>query len=277
VYLVFDVVRIFQLNLGKMEIWMKNITESTRIRFFSIFTLCLMLLNITFASDLIPQSAKDKLNKKQSKWSLSFYLAVTSGGPVNQVGDQLRISGLNNSPYRFLANGGHTSLSEFRPQSWLVHMNYKLTKILGLGMSYSNTQLQEFSGSTSAMRTFEDRIGLRNQVQTLSLLLSIYLDESVIIGIGPTYNMTDTPSNNNKVGFIAHLNIRFPLSNTLSISGICQYYHFGNTTIGPYTIENSDNTLSTRVSTNTQIFPPTEISYSHLFIGLGVGIHFLTK
>jgi len=234
------------------------------------------MLNITIAGDLIPQSPENRINKKQSKWFFSFYLAATSGGPVNQVGDQLRISGLNNSPYRFLAHEGHTSLSEFRPQSWLLYLDYKMTKILGLGLSYSNTHLQEFSEGTSAVRTLEDRIGFRNNVQTLSFLLSIYLDESVVLGIGPTYNMTNTPLNKNQVGFIAHLNIRIPLSHTFSISGICQYYHFGNTTIGPYLNEDFDNAPSSRVTTNIQIFPPTEISYSHLFIGFGVGIHFLT-
>ena len=86
--------------------------------------------------------------------------------------------------------------------------------------------------------------------------------------------MTDTPSNVNKLGLLAHLNIRIPLSDYFAVNGIIQYRYIGGTTLGPYYNEASDDYPSTTITTNAQIFPPTELSYNHLFVGLGIGINF---
>ena len=256
---------------------MKNIIERPGVLIISIFTILVMMINISFADDLIPQSSEEKINKNQSKWSSSFYLAMTFGGPGDNIESQMRSFGIDHQHFSFSSNSKYSFLSRFRPQSWMIQLDYRMTKLLGMGILYSYSLLRETFGHTEALAAFEGNIGIGNSVKTIAFLLTVNLNENIVLAIGPSYNMTDAPSYKNRMGFLAHLNIRVPLSNSFSISGICQYRHIAGTTIGPYTLENSDDILKPTISTTTQIFPPTEISYSHFFIGLGVGIHFLKK
>jgi len=256
---------------------MRSLPKTPGVRIISIFIILVIMINISFADDLYPRSSEEKRYEKQSKWSFSFYLATVFGGPGDKIKDQMRISGFHNPGISFSSSSKYSFLSRFRPQSWMIQLNYRMTKPLGLGILYSNSLLKETVVPADALASLEGTIGPRNSVKTISILLSIYLNEHIILAMGPSYNMTDSPSNKNRMGFLAHLNIRVPLSNSFSISGICQYRHIAGTTIGPYTLENSDDILKPTISTNTKIFPPTEISYSHIFIGIGVGINFMRK
>jgi hypothetical protein len=256
---------------------MKTIIDSPGVRIISIFTLLLIMINISFADDLYPRGSEGKKYDKQSKWSFSFYAAMAFGGPGDQINNQMRISGFDDSYMSYSGSSKYFFLSRIRPRSWMIQVDYRLTKVLGTGLLYSNSHLGEINGHKVVFAGFDGLIGNRIRVRTISILLSIYLNDYIIFGIGPTYNMTDFPSNSNKMGYLAHLNIRIPLSESFSISGICQYRYIGGTTIGPYTRESTDDDLTPKVSTNSYVFPATEISYSHLFIGIGIGIHFIKK
>ncbi len=253
---------------------MKNLMKSPGVSIISIFILLLIMINISFAGDLYPRGLEEKRYDKQSKWSFSLYAAMTVGGLGDQYNKQMRFIGFTD-PYRsFSGNNKYAFLSEIRPTSWMFQVNYRMTKVLGIGLLYSNSLLGKATGHNEAFAGFDGIMSSSIRVTTISILLSIHLNDYIVFGIGPTFNMTDTPSNTNKLGLLAHLNIRYPVSNYFSVSGIFQYRYIGGTTLGPYYKENSDDILSTKVTTNAQIFPPTELSYNHLFIGLGIGINF---
>jgi len=259
------------------EALMKSIIESPGVRIIYIFTSLLILINLSFADNLVPKISEIKKYNDQSKWSFSFYMAMAFGEPGQELENQMRVGGFDDTYTSFSNSRSFYHLAKILGKSWMIQVDYRMTEYLGMGFLYSNSLLQENFGHTSSLPALEGIIERRNLVKTISIPLSVYLNEYIVLGIGPSYNMTDSPSDRNKLGLLAFLNIRIPLSDSFSINGIFQYRYIGNTTIGPYYVTSTDDSSTPTVSTSTLILPPTEISYSHIFIGLGFGIHFIQQ
>lgn len=243
-----------------------------------IFSLLIIVLtvNFSFAGDWSPWNETYTSKKDYAKWSFSFYLAGAFGGPANDLNGQLRSPGFQDS-YNSSANHMLYTLSTISPTSWMLHVDYRVIRELGMGLMFSNSVLGETVLRLRRPGSLERDIGLGSSVKTMALLFTIYLNEYIILGIGPTYNMTDSPSQANRIGLLAHMNIRIPIHENFAVNGIIQYRYVGITNIGPYFLENSDELPSPSVTTSTMVFPESQINYSHVFFGLGMSMYFLRK
>ena len=241
-----------------------------------IILLIIVTINLSFAGEWSPWNYKEKSAKEYANWSFSFYLAGAFGGPADGLNNRVRSPGSQDT-YNSSANVMLSALSTIRPTSWMIHLDYRMIRQLGLGLLYSNSVLGETYLRFRGPGGFERNINPGSSVRTMSLLFTIYLNEYIVLGIGPTYNMTDSPSNANRLGLLAHLNIRIPIHENFSVNGIIQYRYVGITSIGPYSMENANELPPPSVTTTTMVFPETQINYSHVFFGLGMSIYFLRK
>jgi hypothetical protein len=233
-------------------------------------------INLTIAGEWSLWEEKYTPKKDYAKWCFSFYLAGAFGGPANDLNSKVRNPGFQDS-YNSSANVLLSTLSTISPTSWMLHVDYRIIQELGMGLMFSNSVVGETILRLRKPGSLGRDIGLGSSVKTMALLFTIHLNEHIILGIGPTYNMTDSPSNANRLGLLAHLNIRVPIHENFSVDGIMQYRYVGITNIGPYYLEDVDELPPPSVTTSTMVFPESQINYSHLFVGIGISTFFQRK
>jgi hypothetical protein len=235
-----------------------------------------MMINLSYAGDEQVWNYKEKKEKKLSDWSLSFYLAAAFGGQMLKPPSRLRSPGIQDH-YNFSTEYMIYSITTFEPRSWMIQLNYRMIKHMGMGLQVGNSVLAKGPTQIGPLDESGGMIEIGNSVRTLALMLTIYLNDYMVIGFGPTYNMTDAPSNKNRFGFLAQMTIRIPLDERFSVNGIVQYRYVGITEIGPYTLYNADEYPTATVTSPTIIYPESQIDYSHLFVGLGMSLYFAQK
>jgi hypothetical protein len=255
-----------------MNILIKLLKSKMLFMIVTIF----FLLSSSYSNDVELWNFTEKKDKEYPEWSFSFYIAAAFGGPADNIGFQMRRPGLQDH-YNFSTYQMLYSVSKFRPQSWMIELDYRMMKRLGIGLLYGYSDLGGGPIKIGTLAGPGSVVGIGNSVKTLSLVLCIYLHDNIVFSLGPTYNMTDSPSGANQIGFLAHLNIKIPLNDRFSINGIIQYRYVGITEIGPFLMEDTEELPSATVTSNTYIFPETLIDYSHVFVGLGMSLYFIQK
>lgn len=211
-----------------------------------------------------------------SDWSLSFYLAFSFGGMTINPITRMRSPGIQDH-YNFSTEYMLYSITRFEPKSWMVQLDYRMIKWMGLGLSAGNSVLAKGPVQIGPLNGSGNMIRIGNSVKTVSLMLTIYLNDYMILGFGPTYNMTNAPSGSNKVGFLGQLTIRIPLDERFSVNGIVQYRYVGITEIGPYELYNDDDSPAVDITSANYNFPETQIDFSHVFVGIGMSLYFTQK
>ena len=136
---------------------MKNIIESPRVRIISIVTILLMMINISFTGDFYPRGSEEKRYEKQSKWSFSLYAAMAFGELGKQFNNQMRVSGFDESYRGFSGRNKYSILSKIRPTSWMIQVDYRMSKVLGTGILYSNSLLGEAIGHRDGLAGFNSK------------------------------------------------------------------------------------------------------------------------
>jgi hypothetical protein len=230
---------------------------------------CLVLfifIDLSYGGDLGKYGTK---KKKNTEWSFSFYGAMVKGGKVDGGKNTSRTFG----PSTHLSGTRRIDfLTNIKPTAWMIEIDYRMSENLGLGILYSYSDLGKTGNSSNLIRTTDGTIISRLQVSTVAALLIIHINEYIIFGIGPTLNIINAPPGTSKVGLLGHLNIRIPVSPQFAFSGIIQYRYVGGALIGSYNSEYNESGMENNLATNVPIYPPTEIRYSHLFLGLGISI-----
>ena len=151
---------------------------------------------------------------------------------------------------------------------WLISLKYYYSKTIVLGGFYSENPI----GMTMGYNDLSGYLDLNYSVNTVATMA--WLKYGVLrIGVGPALYFTKMCENydfENKntsdvtsPGFVFECGITYPAYTAFYISGIAQYRLLGSTLVGPFEIGSHDN---------KSIFPPTEVSYNHLFVGVGMGI-----
>jgi hypothetical protein len=237
------------------------------IRMISIGVI-MLLISGSLAGELYPGSMGGKTGGNQAKWSFSLYGAMAYAGQFENRNNVFR----NYGPSTTLSGNSSSFLSKIRPSSWMIEVDYRLTNLIGAAFLFSNTDLGEVNQYANALTGHESIYYGNLRIHMFSVLLLFHLHDQIILGVGPLYNLTGTPSADNQLGALAHLNIRIPVAAHFAINGIAQYRYLGGSAIGPYYSENSENRVEAEVATNSQIYPPNELKYSHLFIGVGITI-----
>lgn len=255
---------------------MKVVKTNSTLRLISIFVLVFFTINLSSADDLYTWKNGEKPDKKYSDWSFSFYLAAAFSGQIVYPGMRMRTPGIQDQ-YNFSTAQMLYSVTTFEPKSWMIQVDYRMMKWMGMGFLFGNSILAKGQERIGPIASDGRMIEIGNSVRTLSLLLTIYLGDYVVLGIGPTYNMTDAPSNNNRIGLLAQMNIRIPLDERFSVNGIIQYRYVGITEIGPYTLYSADEFPTASITASNNIYPETQINYSHVFVGLGMSLYFVQK
>ncbi len=255
---------------------MNLIKNASIAKLISILVLIFMIINYSYAGDEQVWNYKEKKEKKLSDWSLSFYLAAAFGGQIVRPATPMRSPGVQDH-YTFSTQYMLYSLTTFEPRSWMIQLDYRMMKHVGMGLLFGNSVLAKGPTKIGPLADSGGIIVIGRSVRTASLLLTIYLNDYIVFGLGPTYNMTDAPSGKNEVGFLAHMTIRIPLDARFSVNGIVQYRYVGITEIGPYTLYNADEYPTVTVTTPTFIYPETQVNYSHIFVGLGMSLYFAQK
>lgn len=253
---------------------MNNIFDKPGVKILSIIITLLIIVNLSIAGDLYPRNSVDKKFEIQSKWSISIYAALAFGDPGVNFRNTSMYSGSNDPYMNFYGGRIYNMVSGFRPQAWMIQIDRRISKYFGTGFIASYSLLRKANGQSISFVGLDDIPGRKYSVTTMSLLFTIYLTDFIVLGFGPSYNMTNAPANGNKIGLLAHLNVRIPLNENFSINGICQYRYMGSSTIGPFAYQNTDETLTPTLTTNTEVFPATELNYSHFFFGIGMGLNF---
>jgi hypothetical protein len=234
------------------------------------------MVSFSSAGELFPGSHEKERSEDYSEWIFSFYIAAAFGGPADNIGLQMRRPGLQDH-YNFSTYQMLYSVSQLRPHSWMMQLDYRMLKRFGVGLLYGYSDLGRGPIEIGTLAGSAGVISIGNAVKTISVILSIYLHDQIVFSMGPTYNMTDTPSSMNRLGFLAHLNIKVPLSDRFSVNGIIQYRYVGITEIGPYQLEDSEGVPHVDITSNTYVFPETQIDYSHVFVGIGMSLYFVQK
>jgi hypothetical protein len=258
------------------EVPMNLIKNISVIKLISILVVIFMLINLAYAGDEQVWNYKEKKVKKLSDWSLSFYLAAAFGGQIVRPGTRMRSPGVQDH-YNFSTEYMIYSITTFEPRSWMIQLDYRMMKHVGMGILFGNSVLAKGATKIGPLAGSGGIIEIGSSVRTLSLFLTIYVNDYIVLGFGPTYSMTDAPSNKNRFGFLAQMTVRIPLDERFSVNGIIQYRYVGITEIGPYTLYSADEYPTATVTTPNYIYPETQINYSHLFVGLGMSLYFAQK
>jgi hypothetical protein len=240
-----------------------------RINFISTLFLVLIFFlspDILFSWDLDPYTYK-----KKSKWSISIIMGVASGSPKNSMGIQLGNPGFDNSNFTLASVMNSAPRSKFNRHPLLIELKYRTSRLISLGLQYSISFIRQIDGYNN-LTLNNSRIGIRPLANVIAMLVSFNLSENIILGFGPTYNIISSPVRESRMGFLAHLELNVPLVRRLSGKLICQYRYIGNMNVGPFVGEGTSGGISPYPSTMDVIVPSTDISYNHLFIGVGVGI-----
>ena len=261
-----------KLKVGVMKITLKNST----LRLISLFVLVLFMINLSDAGELYYGSDREKSSEEYADWSLSFYLVAAFGGPIVNSSYRMKTPGMHDH-YNFTTQNMLYTLTNFEPKSWIIQLDYRMMRGMGMGMLIGNSVLAKGTVKIGPLADSGEMIGIGNSVKTISLFLTIYLNDYIVLGLGPTYNMTDSPSGYNQIGFLAQMNIRIPLDERFSVNGIVQYRYVGITEIGPYTLSSADEYPSATITTTKNLHPETQIDYSHVFVGIGMSIYFIQK
>jgi len=243
---------------------------NSRIKF--IPTLVLVLIFFFSTDNLFSWDMDVYAYKKKSKWSISLLLGMAAGSPSNSMGVQIGNPGFDNSNITLASVMNSTPRSKFNRQPLLIELKYRTSRLISLGIQYSNSSLRKISGYNSLQTSSNNEIDIRPLASVFAMLVSFNLSENIILGFGPTYNIISSPVKELRMGFLAHLELNVPLDRQLSGKLICQYRYIGNMSAGPFVGEGTSSSLTSNTSTMPVLFPETNISYSHLFIGIGVGI-----
>ena len=253
-----------------------------------VFSKKVLISFLLFASLIYSQELDNDIFGNQSKLSLSFYLATTVGGPSKQIENAMRTSGFNDDSW--WSSGKNYPFSRFNGIPWMIETQYRLNKSVSVGFQISNSILWETLGYANPQVGFGEYLSLNYSTMSYSPIVSFHFNEYIILGIGPSFNTLKANEfssshiqyfdendiklvDENKIGMLAHLNLRIHISSLFSGNLIFQYRYIGSTNIGPIVKENTIGITTPTPSTVTITFPETEINYNHLFIGLGLGVH----
>lgn len=205
--------------------------------------------------------------------SISFFGATTSSGPATQIENQMKKSGFDQTKH----GGWFSSRDIIHPKSytgigqlgtpWLISLKYYYSKTIVLGAFYSENPI----GMTMGYNNF-GYLDLDYSVNTIATMT--WLKYGILsIGGGPALFFTKISDNygydeNNSLddtltGFVFECGVTYPAYTTFYISAMAQYRLMGDILIGPFATGSHDD---------ESIFPITEVSYNHLFIGVGAGI-----
>jgi len=191
---------------------------------------------------------------------IALFGATTSSGPATQIEYQMEKSGLNQTTH-----GGWFSSGEIIYPKSYTGLGQLGTPWLVLGTFYSENPI----GMTMGHNDISGYLDLNYSVNTFATIA--WLKYGLLsIGGGPALYFTKTwedysnnSSDKTNLGFVIDLELTYPSYSSFFIAAIVQYRIMKNTIIGPFEIGYHDN---------KSIFPTTEVSYNHLFIGVGTGI-----
>jgi hypothetical protein len=256
-----------------------NITNMSISMFFKIVLITFWLL----PNSIYPQELDNDKFDNYSKWIFSFYGAGIAGGPSKQIENVMRTSGFGDQSPGFFGSGTDYPETRIWSLPWMLDIHYRKTKLISIGIQISNSILRETIGYANPQGGLGQYLSLHYSTKTYAPIISFYLKEYMILGLGPSLNTLGLYEEDlgkeinhvkkNNIGLLTYINLRIHLFSIFSGNLIFQYRYTGNIKIGPFEKEDTIGISTPTPSIVIITFPETEINYSHFFIGIGIGIH----
>ena len=222
-----------------------------------------------------PAASPDARAASPRRWTVSIVTGPTSSGPAGEIETAMRNAGLSDDSKSFFTNDviSHPfSRTDWGDLGfpWLLDVHYAVRPRYGVSVIVS----QAMAGTTFGYRNPSEFMFLEYVVNMIAPVLSIEPRPWVRVGAGPAfYSATlsqtaggsDVRQRDRKVGLLLDGSMNVPARSRVFAEIRVQYRRVG-TKIGPLT---SSGSLSDAV-----VLPATSVSYSHIFVGAGLGIRF---
>jgi hypothetical protein len=231
-----------------------------------------------------PSRADDTATGTDKNWSFSVYIGGTSGGPASDLEVAMTASAFDaRSPGGFLSSGrDHPFSHDSGEVSFMIGATRALRYPFSISAMYGHSGL-EFTSGYHQQATYlhvtssVDVFAMVASVSDRSMLKSFLQEDlfEVVAGLGPAVYLTKAertssggPSETNEsttVGFLFNVGLRTPASTMFFVEGNAQYRYVGSVEVGPFT-------ATSTFTGDTAQLPSTDVSFSHWFFGLAIGV-----
>jgi hypothetical protein len=242
----------------------------------------MVLIIITSTMNFLYSQETAKGLDNYSKFSLSCYLAYTIGGPSTNIEAAMKNSGFDDRSSDWIWEGKEHPETRLQGLPWMIELQYRMNKLVAIGFQISNSVPEETVGYACPQGGFGEYLFLNYSAKTIAPIVSYYLNENFILGIGPSLNTVicyedEVGKKRNyveksNIGLVTQINYRFNIGSIFFGKVIFQYRFIGSNEIGPIIKEDKIGIASPTPSVKYITFPKTEINYNHLFLGFGIGI-----
>jgi hypothetical protein len=230
------------------------------------------LVIVFFALSLIPVNlhADETANQApfKKRLSVSFYIAGIIGGPINDMKEAMINAGFDD---RGLFDKKYPVSHGPSNAPYMVSVAYLFKPSFGAGFIYSESDLGGISGCSSPL------IYVRTKYSVTTIAPIFFVKAGILkFGLGPAlhsaYSVINESSQQNrksKFGFVADIGFEYLVISSFFVEIKAQYRYVGKVEIGPY---QATSTFTGIYQDNiSHTLPATQVNYSHLFIGAGIG------
>jgi hypothetical protein len=212
------------------------------------------------------------------KWSIAAKIGWSFGGPSIKMQEAMDKYGYGDDQHNALSGQAKVyPYTNHSMPSGIISCKYKFNPIMAIGMDMGITDHGNTEGAFDIdMYWASDEITIEYSSLHFSPTFSYIPTVNFIIGFGPSiyftkawqnYDMTtgtEVENKNTKLGFLIDLEVRVPKKSLMFFEINSQYRYVGKAIIGPFNNESGE----------TKVIPETEVNYSHLIVGFGIGFRF---
>ncbi len=243
------------------------------VRAFVVLAACAVLL-----LGAPPARADDPPPKPDRPWSVEVALGSSFGGPTEDIEDAMRAAGFDDT----IEPGGYSYPQTFDSE-WSSLWGAARRRLgdsgwlVGVGAGW--TELGSVGGNRNVEGEPEGSFYIYSEVEMLTIAPMAWFQPlpAARLGVGLALNRVDThlgrsysgeidDSSSWEPGLIVEAAVNAPVASRFYFFALLQYRWLQDGTIGPW--------QETASSGEVVVFPETDVTLSHGFVGAGVGIRF---
>jgi hypothetical protein len=234
-----------------------------------------LFTGIIFGNVSLGQNSDPEKGLELNRWSFSTRIGWCLGGPSHDMVKSMQSHGFGDRVDTWLSSGTiDYPITDHTTPSGLISFKYKFHSTLAIGIDIGYNDLGYTKGCNEVEADFNTYfIRIDYSMYNITPLFSYIPNDAFIVGIGPSVYFTkawqegvaypgpEIEENHTKLGFLIDLAVRVPQRSLLFFEMNCQYRYAGKELIGPF-------------DEMKYGLPETEVSYSNIFIGAGLGFRF---
>lgn len=239
------------------------------ILLFWTMTYCILPLVIAGERDTV-----NVAEQKKRGYKICFVIGGNDGPTSDQIEQIMKKTGFQSVSADFIFGSTTYPFSEMNGIPWMVSVEIPIPQPFVSKVMMSNSLLKHSKGSSGMLGASLD---FEYSVLTLAPTIQYYFINNILFcGIGPSFNIISFDESGRKselqsYGAVTDLGINITLSRSFLVTLTAQYRFVGKMNIGPYQSSYTTGIATANPVTTTLTFPQSEISFSHIFFGVGIG------